>query len=170
MTKTTPGARPRRTASPADVDELVTAVLRASRVLVAVSARSLADIEETVTLPQFRTLVVLSEADNSNLNRLADLLDVTPSTAMRMIDRLLAAGLVTRIDNPANRREVMLSLSPAGAELVRQVTATRRREISRIVTGIPAHQREALITALAAFANAAGEPHPRTDQISALGW
>ena len=44
----------------ADVDEMTTAVLTASRLLVAISARSLAAVEDTVTLPQFRLLVLLS--------------------------------------------------------------------------------------------------------------
>src|ERR1700749_2414830 len=88
--------------------ELVTAVLTASRVLVGVSARSLASVEDVVTVTQFRTLVVLDTHGQLNLNALAGLLDVTPSTALRMIDRLLVAGFVTRRDNPANRRKVLL--------------------------------------------------------------
>jgi DNA-binding MarR family transcriptional regulator len=135
-----------------------------------VSARSLADVEDTVTLTQFRTLVVLSNVGEINLNRLAERLDVTASTAMRMIDRLLAAGLVTRRDNPANRREVVLELTGEGDELVRRVTMKRRREITRIVAVMPAAQRNDLVTALRAFAEAAGEPEPPAMGSSALGW
>jgi DNA-binding MarR family transcriptional regulator len=166
---TTPTAG-RRSASAGDVDELVTAVLGASRVLVGVSARSLSDIEDAVTITQFRTLVVLSNSGEINLNKLAELLDVTASTAMRMIDRLLAADLVTRRDNPANRREVVLGLTETGEQLVRQVTAKRRREIARIVTAMPHAQRTDLVAALRAFADAAGEPEPRTAGGAALGW
>ena len=98
-----------------ELQDVVTAILTASRVLVGVSARSLADVEDTVTLTQFRTLVVLNSHGMINLNRLADLLGVNSSTAMRMIDRLLAAELVTREDNPTNRREVLLDLTDQGA-------------------------------------------------------
>ena len=152
-----------------DVDDLVTAVLTASRVLVGVSARSLADLDETVTITQFRTLVVLDNSDGINLNRLAEELDVNSSTAMRMIDRLLAAGLVTRRENPANRREVVLGLTPEGSRLVESVTARRRAEIARIVTALPASRRSELVTALRAFAEAAGEPAARS-RASSLGW
>ena len=41
-------------------DQLVDAVLSASRVLVAIAARSLADVGEEVTLTQYRSLVVLA--------------------------------------------------------------------------------------------------------------
>ena len=155
--------------SPA-VDDFVTAMLAASRVLVGVSARSLADVEETVTITQFRTLVVLDGRGEINLNTLAEALDVTASTAMRMIDRLLTADLVTRRGNPASRREVVLGLTDAGRTLVRQVTAKRRREIARIVTAIPVTSRNGLIAALRAFAEAAGEPPPAGDSAAGLGW
>ena len=170
MAKTTSPSRRRSTsaAAVADVDELVTAVLTASRALVGVSARSLAEVEETVTITQFRTLVVLDNRGQINLNSLADELDVNSSTAMRMIDRLLAAGLVTRQDNPVNRREVLLGLTEEGARLVATVTRHRRAEIARIVTAMPTERRTELVAALHAFAEAAGEPRPRP--ASTLGW
>jgi DNA-binding MarR family transcriptional regulator len=162
--------RPRRRLSAANsqVDELANAVLTASRVLIGVSAASLADVEDAVTLTQFRTLVVLDGRGETNLNGLAEQLGVNSSTAMRMVDRLLAAGLVTRQDNPANRREVILALSPAGAALVGQVTDRRRAEITRIVRRMRPAQRDGLVRALSAFADAAGEPD--SAPASSLGW
>lgn len=152
-----------------ELDQVVTAILTASRVLVGVSARSLADVEETVTLTQFRTLVVLDSHGVINLNRLADLLGVNSSTAMRMIDRLLVAELVTRQDNPVNRREVLLDLTDQGHELVQRVSDSRRAEIARIVKAMPADERNELVSALRAFANAAGEPEA-AETLARLGW
>lgn len=152
-----------------DVDELVGAVLTASRALVAVSARSLAELDESVTLVQFRTLVVLESRPGTNLNGLAEELGVNSSTAMRMIDRLLTAELVTRRDNPANRREVLLDLTPAGRRVVDRVTRRRRAEIARIVTAMAPRSRAQLVTALHTFAEAAGEPAV-PGRTSTLGW
>jgi DNA-binding MarR family transcriptional regulator len=159
-----------RTVAATDVQDLVTAVLTASRVLVGVAVRSLAEFEDAVTVPQFRTLVVLDAHGQLNLNTLAGELGVTPSTALRMIDRLLASGLVTRRDNPANRREVLLELTDDGKVLVERVTAKRRAVITELVTGMPASQRTQLVAALRAFADAAGEPEPRGDLTASLGW
>jgi DNA-binding MarR family transcriptional regulator len=89
---------------------------------------------------------------------------------MRMIDRLLVAALVTREDNPANRREVLLELSPQGRRLVRKVTARRRAEIASIVSAIPLDRRDELIEALRLFAQAAGEPDPQSEDAGNLGW
>src|SRR3954465_10929774 len=94
-----------------DVDAVTRAVLTASRLLVAVSARSLAAVEERVTLPQFRMLVVLAGAGETRLVTLAEQLAVNPSTAMRMIDRLTSAGLTQRRVNPSNRRETLLGIT-----------------------------------------------------------
>lgn len=152
-----------------DVDELVTAVLTASRVLVAVSAESLAAVQETVTVTQFRTLVVLQMRGEINLKWLAEELSINPSTALRMVDKLETAGLVSRRDKPGDRREVRLALTTRGARLVEQVTDRRRDAIARIVTNLPARSRGELITALSAFANAAGEPKA-PGGVTAFGW
>lgn len=156
------------------VDDLVTALLTASRVLVAVSVRSLGELEDAVTLPQFRTLVVLDTHGEMNLNRLAEILGVNSSSAMRMIDRLLAAELVTRRENPDNRRQVLLDVTPQAARMVRRVTTRRRREIAQVVDRMPDTDRSGLVAALRAFSDAAGEPsaagESTEDEISPLGW
>ncbi|WP_078970122.1 MarR family transcriptional regulator [Streptomyces natalensis] len=150
-------------------DEVVTAVLTASRLLVAVSARSLASAEDTLTLPQFRMLVVLDSRGAMNISRLGEHLDVIPSTAMRMVDRLAAADMVDRKPNPTNRREIFISLTDAGRRVVHEATERRRAEIARIVGTMSPDQRAGLVATLQAFTEAGGEPlahGPRTD----VGW
>jgi DNA-binding MarR family transcriptional regulator len=157
-------------ADEAEAEAFVTALLTASRVLVGVSARSLSDVESTVTVTQFRTLVVLDSHPEINLHRLAERLGVNSSTALRMLDRLLVAGLVTRRDNPDTRREVLLGLSPEGRRVVRRVTRRRRAELARVVDAMPANRRSELLAALRAFAEAAGEPEPSSDEASSMAW
>jgi DNA-binding MarR family transcriptional regulator len=135
------------------LDAVVDAVLSSSRALVAVSARSIAGAG-AVTLPQFRMLVVLSET-STNLSTLAAALDVAPSTALRMVDRLETAGLVERSVHPDNRRETRLSLTEAGQRTVRTVTARRRRDLSAVLTQLSATEQSALAAAMTAFARAA---------------
>jgi DNA-binding MarR family transcriptional regulator len=155
-----------------DVDAVTTAVLTASRLLVAVSVRSLNAVRARVTVPQFRMLVVLATHGATKLIALAEDLEVNPSTAMRMAERLDAAGLIDRRVNPASRREVLLRLTAAGRRVVEEVTARRREEIAGIVARMPPALRSGLIEALTAFAEAGGEPSVETvphDAIS-LHW
>lgn len=152
------------------LDEIVTALLTASRALVGVSARSLGGLEDSVTLTQFRTLVVLQAHGPTRLNRLADRLQVNSSTALRTIDRMIANGLADRRENPEDRREVLIDLTARGRELVDDVTERRRQAIAEIVKVMsPTHRRQ-MVDALLAFARAADEPLAPGDAAATLGW
>jgi DNA-binding MarR family transcriptional regulator len=151
-------------------DALVMALLTASRALVGVSARSIATVENRVTLTQFRVLVVLDAHGPTRLNQLAARLDVAPSTALRTVDRLVAAELVDRRDNERDRREVVIKLTPPGLDVVREVTSRRKAAIEEIVQQMPAERRRALVEALSAFAEAADEPLVPEDSARRLGW
>lgn len=152
---------------PSSQEDVVEAVLRASRALVAVAARSLAAAEEQVTLPQYRALVILASRGGQRVVDLADALDVSPSTATRMCDRLEAKDLITRERSAEDRRTVRVTLTDAGRELVTAVTRRRVRDIRRILGRMPEQPRDALVGALASFADAAGEG---PEQAWSLGW
>jgi DNA-binding MarR family transcriptional regulator len=145
--------KPVAAAQESATDLLVTA----SRALVAIAARSLAQVEDQVTLPQYRVLVVLASLDRLRPVDLADALDVSPSTATRMCDRLVRKELVQRVHRDSDRREVELRLSADGRALVSEVTTRRRRELRRVLARIPATEQHRLIDALRVFNAAAGE-------------
>jgi DNA-binding MarR family transcriptional regulator len=148
-----------------DVDRVTEAILTASRLLAVVSARSLNAVRDSLTLPQFRALAVLSSRGPLRLTRLAEQLAVNPSTAMRMAERLTVAGMLTRAPNPENRRESLLALTEAGRGVVDQVIVRRREEIAAIVGRMPATHRKRLVEALEAFSAAGGEPSGGHDPI-----
>lgn len=152
-----------------DVDAVTDAVLTASRLLVALSAKSIAAVDETITLPQFRLMVVLYTGGPMKLTAIAEVLGVNPSTATRMVDRILTAGLITRETNPASRREMIIDLTPTGREQVREVTRRRRAMIRQIVRRMAPTTRRGMVRALSAFAAAGGEP-PAGDDRSEVLW
>lgn len=137
--------------------EQVDAVMLATRVLVAVSAQSIAAIEDQVTLPQFRVLVMIASWGPQNLRTVAEGLGVHPSNTTRTCDRLVAAGFLSRRDNPADRRNLVLELTANGRELVEGVTRLRRDAIAAVLARMPRHSRDMLATALTGFADAGGE-------------
>ena len=145
------------------LDVITDALLTASRLLVAVSVRSIGQVDETITVPQFRTLVILSNRGPINLATLAGLLGVQPSATGRMVDRLVAAGLIDRLPHPTSRRELLAALTKRGREVVRRVTAYRRAEIAAIVEKMPPPERNGLVRALRAFTAAGGEPDVHLD-------
>lgn len=149
------------------LDEVTDAVLTASRVLVGVAAASLAPIEGQVTLSQYRALVVLHGRGPQSLAQLAAELQVVPSTATRMCDRLERKRLIERHPVPDNRREVEVCIADAGRRIVAEVARHRRQTLRAIVDRLGAKERAALVSALSAFADAAGEV---PEQQWYLGW
>lgn len=141
------------------VEAVTDAILTTSRLLVGASARSFATIDESITIPQFRMLVVLYTLGPLKPSAVATILQVNPSNATRMFQRLRAAKLVQRRVNPTNRREVILRLTKAGAQTVNDVTKQRYRHIADIVERMPLRHRSSLVEALEAF-NAAGGENP----------
>jgi DNA-binding MarR family transcriptional regulator len=107
--------------------------------------------------------VILSTRGPSKVATLAGVLAVQPSTATRMVDRLVAAGLTDRKPNPESRRELIIDLTSRGRTVVDAVTAHRRREIAAVVERMPAEDRSGLVRALTAFSAAGGEPHIALD-------
>lgn len=146
---------------------MVDAVLSASRVLVAVAARSLSDVAEEVTLTQYRTLVILASRGPQNLAGLAEAVGVTPATATRMCDRLVRKGLVRRRTERDDRRQLRVALTAKGRSLVDAVTDRRRREIEIIMKDISTEEQVVLVQALARLTAAAGEV-PEQDWTT--GW
>ena len=159
----TPGAE--ETAGPSA--EQIEAVVLATRVLVAVTAQSLASLDD-VTLPQFRVLVMIGSRGLQNLTAVAQGLGVHASNATRLCDKLVQAGLIHRSEDPADRRNVVLALTAAGYQLVHEVTDQRRAAIAQILANMPPQLRDDLVPVLRGFIRAAGEITEK--QVWALGW
>ncbi|HTK16317.1 MAG TPA: MarR family transcriptional regulator [Acidimicrobiia bacterium] len=140
-----------------------------SRALISVAVRSIAAVEDEVTLVQYRALVLLASRGGQNVSELADAVGVHPSTATRLCDRLVTKGLVDRVASSDSRREIKVTVTAAGRNLVRTVTTRRRKEINRILQQLSAPQRKQLRGAFHAFAGAAGELE-LPDDAWKLGW
>jgi DNA-binding MarR family transcriptional regulator len=111
---------PAENPAPADesLDVITEALLTASRLVMTMSARATSQVDESITIAQFRTLVILSNQGPINLATLAGLLGVQPSATGRMVDRLVAAGLIDRLPHPTSRRELLATLTDRGRDVV----------------------------------------------------
>lgn len=159
--------------APADqdgpTDGQIDAVMLATRVLVGVTARAMAATEDQVTLPQLRVLVMVASRRSLNLRAVAEGLSVHASNATRICDRLVVAGLLSRRDDPADRRHLILELTPAGQRLVDRVNQLRRVAVGDVLGRMPQRSRDVLTAILLDFAEAAGEIDHESGAWS-LGW
>jgi DNA-binding MarR family transcriptional regulator len=152
----------------AAASEEIDSVMLAARAIIAITARSVAALDTQVTLPQLRVLVMVASRGPLNLGAVAAGLRVHQSNATRVCERLVGAGLLTRRDDPSDRRNLMLELTATGRGLVDAMNADRRAAIEAVLSGMTPTRRRGLASRMRAFAEAAGEL-PDTDAW-ALGW
>jgi DNA-binding MarR family transcriptional regulator len=143
--------------------DVTDALLALSRVFVGLAARTLAQIDEDVTLPQYRVLVLLVSHGPQRVIDLAQELEVTSSTATRMCNRLARKGLAERQVRADDRRASWIGLTPAGRDLVDEVMRRRREAIAGLVQEVPITRPVAFAGVVHAFVEAAGE-------VSAAQW
>ncbi|MGV0716617.1 MarR family transcriptional regulator [Mycolicibacterium sp. XJ662] len=139
-------------------NDQVESVMRASRALVGITAASVSTVDEVVTVPQLRVMMMIATRGAMNLAAVAAGLQVSASNASRICDRLLKIGMVDRRDDPADRRNIALTLTSAGQALIDRVIHHRRLAIRRVLRQMTPEQRDALTAGLDAFATLAGEP------------
>lgn len=76
-----------------------------------------------LTVAEARTLAFVSRRPGLRQSTLAEELCVEPMTLVGFLDRLEAAGLVERIQDPADRRAKLIRLTPTAANIVRRIRA-----------------------------------------------
>ncbi|MGW2248972.1 MarR family winged helix-turn-helix transcriptional regulator [Kitasatospora sp. NPDC001660] len=85
---------------------------------------------------------------------LADALGVDSSTVTRQVAPLVAAGLVGRVQDPADRRAVRLALTSLGARRLSEVRDGRAELTRRLVAGWHPEEQHAFCALLARFNHA----------------
>lgn len=144
--------------SDADAAAMVTSLLTASRILTAITARSLATGEaHELSVPQFRTLDCLWTNGPMSISATASVLEVNPSTAMRMADKLDVMGFLYREPAHDAAHSICLHLTPLGYCVVDKVQRKRRLEIAHVLGRMPSGEYKGLIRALESFARAGSE-------------
>ena len=89
-------------------------------------------------------LAKLLHLGSSPVARLAKVLDVEVPTATRTTQRMEAAGLVRRLKNDKDARQVSIELTEQGAEVARTVQRLHAQAGKRALHGIDAEQRRQL--------------------------
>jgi DNA-binding MarR family transcriptional regulator len=103
-------------------------------------------------------LQVLGEGGPWTQQEIAGRLRLDKSTVSRMVSALVEKGLVERATNPANRREVRLSLSADGTRALGELQASARARHAALLARIPVSKRGRVVDALHTLAAASLEP------------
>lgn len=70
--------------------------------------------ESGLTLPQMHTIEIIGALGEPRMKELAGAMGVSTGALTVLVDRLVRAGLVDRLQNPDDRRSIRVSLTEAG--------------------------------------------------------
>jgi DNA-binding MarR family transcriptional regulator len=104
-----------------------------------------------LSVSQLRALMVVERYDGINLRGLAKSVNMLLSSASRLCDRLVAAGVLEREPGRNDRREISLHLTPAGRKLLDELRDDRRERLAAVLAGMSPAGRQALLRGLAEF-------------------
>jgi DNA-binding MarR family transcriptional regulator len=149
---------------PGEVERLSAAAETAGASLYTTWLQANDAISAVVSAPQLRALATVQEHGSVNLSQLANELGCAPSSASRLCDRLVAAGLINRRASAETRREVSLSVRPQGARLLRRTENRRRSELASVLEQMTPAGARALVRGLQEYADVADQLAYDNDQ------
>jgi DNA-binding MarR family transcriptional regulator len=89
-------------------------------------------MEVAVTMSQAKVLYLVAASQGLRMSELAVRLGVSISTTSGVVDRLVDHGYLARHDDPADRRQVVVTITPTGSahlERFRELNAAQMRRL-----------------------------------------
>ena len=113
-------------------------------------ARQLTASDEVApaTASQKVALTVVADSGPLRVGALADQIATTDATASRAVDALVALGLVERLEDAADRRAVLIAVTPAGRKLIDRRRAELAKAFERGLRDLPPDERDQLVALL----------------------
>ena len=101
-----------------------------------------------LTIPQFRTLAFVNRNQGSPLCKVADHMGLTPPSASTLVDGLIKRGMMTREDQPDDRRRVRLVVTSHGRAILEASTRGTMVYLAKKLSSIGADDREVIVKAM----------------------
>jgi DNA-binding MarR family transcriptional regulator len=119
-------------------------------------------LEIAVTMPQAKLLYLLGAAGDTHMSDLVTRLGVSLSTISGLVDRIVDQGLATRRDDPDDRRQVVVALTPAGTTFIDRFRELNARQMRELLARLDDADLVHIRIGLEALARAAGSPDAGT--------
>jgi DNA-binding MarR family transcriptional regulator len=99
--------------------------------------------EHDLSLAATRLLGVLRDREPT-MNELARLLELDKSSVTGLVDRAEKRGLVTRVPSAADRRSVLVRLTPEGRALIAETGTGFAADVTAMLGRLPAREQATL--------------------------
>jgi len=104
-----------------------------------------------LSVHQFRTLMFLSRHEGASLSDAAGHLGLSLPSVSKLVDGLVARGVVARQPHPRDRRRVTLTLTANGRSTLQTVREAVQAHLARILVTLPPAQRATVMQAMRAL-------------------
>ncbi len=112
-----------------------------------------------LTLPEFRSLAFINRSAGCSLNEVAEHIGLEAPTASKLVENLVQRGLVSRQEDPEDRRRVRLQISPKGKKSIDIAFEHTREFLAERLAHLSDKERQELIQVTEILKDAfAGEP------------
>ena len=101
-----------------------------------------------INVPVWRVLAILYERNDLVIGPLARMVLLKQPTLSKVLDRMIADGLVTRSPATVDRRRVFVAITPRGRELVRQFITEAKDHEAAALAGFGEREIDTLKTVL----------------------
>ena len=106
-------------------------------------------IEETgLGLSDFGVLEILLHKGPLPVNTIGPIVDLTPGSISIAVDRLVAKGLVSRVESAEDRRVRIVALTPRGKDLIASAFRKHSGQMKRVFSELSPEELRALEMAL----------------------
>ncbi len=108
-----------------------------------------------LTIAQLKSLFFIANEGSINARKLAAALGVTPADVTGVVDRLVARGLVSRTEDPEDRRMLLLRATGEGEALVTNLRGTIIGRASKVLARMSVDELFTLAQGLTSLVKAA---------------
>ena len=110
-----------------------------------------------LTMPQLKILLLLHRLGDTSGRELAGLLGVSLATLSGMVDRLVAHDLVTRAEDPNDRRVRRITLSDTGTAMISNIITAGTEKQARLLKRLTDGELRTVAEAMTAMVRVATE-------------
>jgi MarR family transcriptional regulator, organic hydroperoxide resistance regulator len=112
-------------------------------------------LELGLTIAQLKSLFFIVDKEKTSFKKLAEALRVTPPNVTGIIDRLVDQGLVSRTENPEDRRIMLLQATEKGQNLLTTLKTNSNNQMAKVLSQLSTEELSGLALGLNGVARAA---------------
>jgi DNA-binding MarR family transcriptional regulator len=101
-----------------------------------------------LSILQFHALMYLYHNKNVDMSDIADYFHIELPSATSLVNKLYEHKLVTRFEDPDDRRLVRITLTDEGSTLIKKAMCERRKKLENMLSYLTDKEKSALLTIL----------------------